>query len=375
MKKCILLLVFATATLTGLSQPYQISNISLDFYDASRRRNVTTEIYYPGIIDQGTTEVFPFLVFGHGFLMNYDSYEYLWEKLVPEGYICIFPTTATSIFVNHRNFGNDIGYLAKEFYYYSLNVGSPFYGNVQANPAVMGHSMGGGAAHLAAENYTSYIQTVISFAAAETNPSAIDAAGNADLPVYVLYGENDVVTPPVNNQIEIYNNSNSSCKTMINILGGGHCFFAEPQWACDFGDNSRTTITRDQQHDVIEDLVYLILEYELKGNSASLIAFEDSLLISPRILATRDCASTGLGIIEHKQSIIFYPNPAKSIVQFDLPNNFQGEVLVYDLNGRLRLNETASGSINIDKLASGSYIISLQNREGEIVSREHLIIK
>ncbi|MGM0651122.1 MAG: T9SS type A sorting domain-containing protein, partial [Bacteroidota bacterium] len=101
--------------------------------------------------------------------------------------------------------------------------------------------------------------------------------------------ENDAVSPPDENQIPLYNNSNSSCKTLINVLGGGHCFFAESDMACDMADGSATTITREEQHEVTLDFLDMILDYELKGNQDALLTLKDSLELSPRIDFERNC--------------------------------------------------------------------------------------
>lgn len=273
-----------------LFSQYSISNTSYDFYDEERTRWIETFVYYPSVIDSGTSETFPFIVLGHGFSMSYSSYSYLWEHLVPQGYIVILPNTETGVFgVDHGDFGNDLGFLAGHFYEQSLDVESDFYNNVEPFPAVIGHSMGGGATHLAAEGYTGDIGTAISFAAAETDPSAIDAAANADIPLYIFYGEVDAVSPPDENQILIYNNSNSSCKTMINILGGGHCYFADSDFVCDIADSSPYEIEREEQHDIVTDFLDLILDYELNGNQVSECLLTDSLENSPRIEYQRSC--------------------------------------------------------------------------------------
>jgi len=269
---------------------YSISSADFDYYDEDRTRWVETHVYYPSVIDDGTTETFPFLVIGHGFSINFSKYAYIWEHFVPQGYIVILPNTETgTIGVEHDEFGYDLGFLAGYFYQQSLDAGSDFYNNVEPYPAVMGHSMGGGATHLAAESYTDDIGIAISFAAAETDPSAIDACANADIPVYIMYGEVDAVSPPDENQILMYNNSNSACKTMINILGGGHCYFALSDFICDIADSSPTSISREEQHDVVLDFLDMILDYELKGNQESECNLMDSLENSTRIEHERAC--------------------------------------------------------------------------------------
>ena len=76
------------------AQPYAIGHTTITFVDASRNnRNIATEIYYPANVAGNnvgvatTSELFPVLSFGHGFLMGYDAYQNFWETLVPNGFV------------------------------------------------------------------------------------------------------------------------------------------------------------------------------------------------------------------------------------------------------------------------------------------------
>jgi dienelactone hydrolase len=90
----------------------------------------------------------------------------------------------------------------------------------------MGHSMGGGASFLACEN-NSEPTTMVTFAAANTNPSSIQAAANVHIPTLLFAGEFDCVTPPVQHQYPMYEATASQQKIIIDIYGGGHCYFAD----------------------------------------------------------------------------------------------------------------------------------------------------
>ncbi|MGW0915161.1 hypothetical protein ACWD1Z_25925 [Streptomyces sp. NPDC002784] len=61
--------------------------------------------------------------------------------------------------------------------------------------ALSGHSMGAGAAVLAAQRNPA-VSSVSLLAAAETNPSAVAAAAQLTLPPQFLAGSRDTVTPP-----------------------------------------------------------------------------------------------------------------------------------------------------------------------------------
>ena len=114
---------------------------------------------------------------------------------------------------------------------------SLFFNSLATETALLGHSMGGGASFLAAEN-NSNINTLINFAAAETNPSAISVSVNVYVPTLIFSGDDDCVTPPVQNQDLMYDSLSSNCKTHISIIDGGHCYFANEDILCSLGESS-----------------------------------------------------------------------------------------------------------------------------------------
>ena len=62
-----------------------------------------------------------------------------------------------------------------------------------------------------------------------------------------------------------------------------------------------------------------------------------------------------------------YPNPAKNVVNIQLQNNLNvtlKSALVYDLNGKVVLSTNdISQPINVEKLATGTYILSISDTE------------
>ena len=151
-------IVFSSGTLMQ-AQPYAIGHTTITIVDSSRgNRSISTEIYYPadaaGINVPMSTlnnEKFPVLIFGHGFLMTWDAYQNIWESLVPRGFIMAFPKTEGSISPSHLEYGKDLAYVSNQVYNLSLLPNTIFTNRVSFMNAVMGHSMGGGAAFLAAQ--------------------------------------------------------------------------------------------------------------------------------------------------------------------------------------------------------------------------------
>jgi pimeloyl-ACP methyl ester carboxylesterase len=154
------------------AQPFQIGHKQQTFIDESRsNRSINTEIYYPSNSSGDNVPmangIFPTLVFGHGFVMTWDSYDYLWNGIIPSGFILVFPKTEGSFSPSHADFGKDIAFLVDAMKLEGLNQSSTFYNAVSDKSAVMGHSMGGGSAFLSIQ-YNSTITALATLAAARS---------------------------------------------------------------------------------------------------------------------------------------------------------------------------------------------------------------
>ena len=142
---------------TFAAAQYGVDNYSKTFQDSSRsNRNILTEIYYPVPL-QGEDMLsldgqFPIILFGHGFLINWDTYQNLWDEFVPKGYIMVFPRTESGLNTDHQQFGWDLQFLVTKIQEEGDSNSSPIYNLVNNNTALMGHSMGGGASFLAADS-------------------------------------------------------------------------------------------------------------------------------------------------------------------------------------------------------------------------------
>lgn len=298
MKKIICLFVLALATNSLLAQSYAVGHIQITYNDPARQnRAIQTEIYYPATVAGESVPVasgtFPVIAYGHGFVMVWSAYQNIWEALVPAGYIVAFPRTEGNVSPVHAEFGADLAFLISKIQSEGAqNTSSLFYNHVGSTSAVMGHSMGGGSSFLAAENNTS-ITTMITMAAANTNPSSIVAASNITIPSLVIAGQNDCVAPPAQHQLPMYDSLNSSCKAYVEILGGGHCYFAENNFNCSFGEGTCTpnpTISRAEQQDASQDFSLMWLNFYLKNDCAAWTAFQDSMVSSARVNAQMSCA-------------------------------------------------------------------------------------
>jgi pimeloyl-ACP methyl ester carboxylesterase len=234
--KPILILLLGVLPFSNLdAQQYQIGFANRTFTDQSRDREIPVAVYYPSINGGEEASVaasavgFPVISFGHGFVIETESYSWLWEALVPQGYIVIFPQTEGQLLPapDHAAFGEDIAFCAKELLRLGGLSTGPLSGKVLPRVAYMGHSMGGGAAYLGAEATEGVLSTTITFAAAQTNPSAIAAAASTLVPSLVIAAAEDCVTPIASNQDPIFDNLPASQKAIVRIAGASHCNFTD----------------------------------------------------------------------------------------------------------------------------------------------------
>lgn len=360
------LLALLLCALESRAQPFPIGERSVTFLDQARNRNIATSIRYPAL-SSGTNAAFadgefPVLVVGHGFLMTTDAYSNLWEHFVPLGYIVALPTTEGGIVPNHAEFGADLAFLASALQAADTEVGSPFFGHVAPTTALMGHSMGGGASFLGAAGNAD-ITTLVNLAAAETNPSAVSAATDVLVPTLMFAGSNDCVTPIPDHTAPMYAALTVPCRAFVNITGGGHCYFAESNFNCSFGEltcSPSPAITRAQQHDVVNDFATLWLDHFLKGDEAALSAFLDSMAVTDRAVCETTCAFS-TSIREPRLAFpMLVPSPADGFVRL---LGAEGRTLLrfHDSQGRLCREQWVVGEepVDISALPTGAYAVAL----------------
>lgn len=362
------LLLFLSATNSLSAQSFSLGHVQWAFVDSSRaNRNVTCEIYYPSDIAGDNVSVatgaFPIVVIGHGFVMSPSVYDIYWEALVPEGYIVVVPTTEGSLFPSHDNFGKDMAFLVTQLQSEAEVNGSLFWNAVASTSAVMGHSMGGGAAFLAMNENPS-ISAMVAMAPAETNPSAISAASAINRPTLIFSGINDCVAPPAEHQIPMYEALSSSCKTYLGIVGGDHCQFASPNFNCTFGQSTcspQATISAADQQASILNNVLPWLDYYLKGICTQGEVFQSNVSNTTSFELIQNCnLGCGADVYDStSQPFSLYPNPSSDQLRWKGDAQWIGQsFLILDVQGRTIakgvLNKTSEVT-DISKLKSGMY--------------------
>jgi pimeloyl-ACP methyl ester carboxylesterase len=348
------------------AQPYSIGHTTITFTDPARsNRSIATEIYYPAdvagnnvAVTTATLAKFPMLSFGHGFVMTWDAYQNIWETVVPEGYIIAFPKTEGSIAPSHGAFGLDLTFVLTAMLNENANAASLFFGRVDTMTAVMGHSMGGGAAFLSTNN-NPLIKTLVTLAPAETNPSAIGAALGVSIPTLIFAGGNDCVTPQATNQQPMYDNIQASCKSYVSITGGSHCQMANNNFLCSLGEatcSPQPTISRAAQHAIIDRYLIPWLNYQLKNDCQAGLTF-DSLLTSVDITSQKQCTfcTTVSTPSVSATEIQFLSNPFHENITMQLsPAAALKTVSVFNVLGKLMIEQ---------RITSGEKNVSISSRQ------------
>lgn len=304
--------------LAGNLHAYDIIHYSDTFIDQSRgNRQIPVEIYYPSA---DSLLSFPVIVFGHGWLMSYSAYQQLAGDLCSYGFIIVFPTSEGGLFPNHNNFGLDINFVGQMILQENTDETSNLYNIVDSTFIAMGHSMGGGCSVLASSG-NNFFSGLITFAAAETNPSAIAAGSNVTCPSLTFSADNDWIAPPETNQIPIYDNLSSSLKYYINVFNESH-----------------TGLTSNA---IVPFIIIPFINYLSCGNQLYLAEFDhrlDSLSFNGLLNYESENYSCVDDLVEGFISFksIIYPNPAngRTTIQYYLNDQSRITISIFDILGR-----------------------------------------
>ncbi|MFF8941834.1 alpha/beta hydrolase family protein [Streptomyces sp. NPDC014864] len=209
-------------------------------------RSFSARVWYPGTTTGANAPVaagsHPGLAFGHGFFQAITRYESLLKHYASWGIITVAPKSQSGLFPSHLAFADDLNAALTWLTTQNSTTGSRFAGAVSTDRlAVSGHSMGGGAALLAASRNAA-VKSVSTLAAAETNPSAVAASSALSIPVQYVGGSADSIAGVADNQQKMYDAKPPATQLRV-ITGGFHCGFEDSSGiGCDSG-----TITRAAQ--------------------------------------------------------------------------------------------------------------------------------
>lgn len=189
----------------------------------------TAVLFYPadaGGAYDGSGAPYPAIAFGHGFLQPVERYESTLEHLATWGYFVIAPRSNGGLFPSHSQFAGDLSASLTYLENRNADTGSPFFEQVNvARFGVSGHSMGGGASMLAAEA-DARILAVANLAAANTNPSAVNAAASITVPIRLIAGTDDTIVPVGSHGQLMYDAA--TCPRQLPLIdGASHCGFMD----------------------------------------------------------------------------------------------------------------------------------------------------
>lgn len=381
----IVFILFAHYTIH--SQTYSTGTITITFNDPARTggfgnggdpgRQIQTEIYYPALTSGSNVAVangqFPVVVIGHGFVMDWSSYDNIYSMLTKRGYIVALPRTEGGFSPNHSDFGKDLSIVGSKMLQLNITntLTSLFTGKINQKLAISGHSMGGGSSFLASSNNPD-LTCLFNFAAAQTSPRSSQAAKTVTVPTLILGGQSDCVVPYNTNQLVMWDSTASSKKFVVNLKNLTHCDFGNgSSFNCVFGQTSSgcsSTVSNSIALNYYMNFVNPFLDALLKSDCTAADNFMDSLNLSGRIfskniLGSIACSNTSIKEIRN-EDFILSPNPSNGNVNLIYDKKISMvEVKTTGIDGKeieIKSFENNNGlTLDTDVLAPGIYFITI----------------
>lgn len=381
-----LLFVF-TFFIVAFSFAQGLGHTSITFTDATRNnRSIPCEVYYPALsagddiaaLDPAFLALsgYPAIAVGHGFVIGAANYSLIAEQLIPFGFIVALVNTETGFAPSHENFGLDLAFVTHAIQQESLNSTSILHNVVhQEREAIIGHSMGGGAAWLAAAS-DPLIDAIVGLAPAETNPSAIAAASSVNCNSLVFSGSEDAVTPPADNHQPIFDGTNG-CKTFVSLTGGSHCGFIDSGTLCDFGEPLGGSLARADQQEAYLTMMTAWLRYFLNGECVEALYTDyvtNHSFVSADPLAA--CMLCGNVNAVEGNAVNVFPNPNQGTFSIQWTNEIFNTIEIFDAAGKRVLKQVIlqQGFFNeAEKLKSGVYWVKLSGENS--ISTKKIVVE
>lgn len=121
--------------------------------------------------------------------------------------------------------------------------------------------------------------------------------------------------------------------------------------------------SREEQHDIVNDLAGLWLDHFLRDDQAAWNAFSDSLQFSTRITGEHTCLTTAL-IPAPSELMTVAPLPALDVLRL---SGIEGSlaIRIHDLRGKLVLQTmTMDGTVDVLDLPNGAYVLEATSGRG-----------
>jgi len=245
---------------TGIqAQRYQTGAKSLVFTDSLRNnRIVHAQIFYPadslGELAKGQ---FPMVIFAHGEGISFTEYDYVWLSLIGNGYILAFPTTEQGPTYSVTSMQGDLLSIWDRMTQKGNPTNTYFEKSMSGYLGLMGHGLGGSAAILAAAKNQEGLRSLITFSAIESQPSAIAAAADIQVPYLSIGTDSECLATYEDHQLPILEACGSSYKASVQIKRGTFCQFGRSFDGTPCRDKEIATcplmpptVSRTQQHTI-----------------------------------------------------------------------------------------------------------------------------
>ncbi len=381
-----LLFVFALFVV-AFSFAQGLGHTSITFTDATRNnRSIPCEVYYPALsagesvqaLDPASLGLtgYPAVSVGHGFVIGAANYDLIAAQLIPFGFVVALVNTETGFAPSHQEFGLDLAFVTHALQQESLNTTSILYNVVsQQREGIIGHSMGGGAAWLAAAS-DPLIDAIVGLAPAETNPSAISAASSVNCNSLVFSGSEDAVTPPADNHQPIFDGTNG-CKTFVSLTGGSHCGFIDSGTLCDFGEPLGGSLARADQQEAYLTMMTAWLRYFLNGECVEVL-YTDYVTNHSFVSADPLAACMLCGNVNDVEgnAVNVFPNPNQGTFSIQWKNEMFNTIEIFDAAGKRVLKQVIlqQGFFNeAEKLKSGVYWVKLSGENS--ISTKKIVVE
>jgi predicted dienelactone hydrolase len=294
---------------------YEVGRLRLSFGDSpGSRGEIPVDVFYPALEpgERGAAAPgrFPLVVFGHGYNMETLDYAYIWETLVPAGYVfAMSDRLSDAMILDLDEYALDLQFVLSRLKSEGETRDSILYGHLDGSSAFMGHSAGGGASVLASsrvlldENQDLRTAVVLAPLGMTVSPvlglrQPTDEAGDIDAPVLVIEGEKDCTTPPVLHSRRIFESLPEGGGSYLTSLPlGDHCGFSDedgPTTAscgiaevtlCNpffpFINFQGETLGSVEQTRIVGELALAWLNRHLRRTSANMDLFEAALSEEP----------------------------------------------------------------------------------------------
>ena len=294
---------------------YEVGHLRLSFGDSpGSRGEIPVDVFYPSLEsgERGAAAPgrFPLVVFGHGYNMETLDYAYIWETLVPAGYVfAMSDRLSDAMLLDLDEYALDLQFVLSRLKSEGETRGAILYGHLDGSSAFMGHSAGGGASVLAGSrallDEDQDLRTAVVLAPLGMAVSPVmgrrqptDEAGDLDMPVLVIEGEKDCTTPPVLHSRRIFEALPEGGGSYLASLPlGDHCGFSDEDGpttaSCGIAEVTLCnpffplinfqgeTLGSVEQTRIVGELALAWLNRHLRRTSATMDLFEAALSEEP----------------------------------------------------------------------------------------------